>query len=47
MSDVTPKIDDWRAMVDCVTIDTAYNGTVFNVALSHIRERKAHLVDGH
>jgi hypothetical protein len=27
-----PKIDDWRAMVDCVMIDPAYDGKVFNVA---------------
>ena len=44
---VKPKIDDWRAMVDCVMIDTAYNGTVFNVALSDIPERKTDFVNGH
>ena len=44
---VKPKIHDWRAMVDCVMIDTAYNGKVFNVALSDIPERKTDFVDGH
>lgn len=41
-----PKIDDWRAMVDCVMIDTAYNGEVFNVVLSDIPEKKTDLVAG-
>lgn len=41
-----PKIDDWRAMVDCVMIDTAYNGTVFNVALSDVPEKKTDFVKG-
>ncbi len=43
---LSPKIDDWRAMVDCVYIDTAYNGSVLNVALADIPERKSDLVDG-
>jgi hypothetical protein len=41
-----PKIDDWRAMVDCVMIDPAYDGKVFNVALSDVPERKIDLVAG-
>jgi adenine-specific DNA-methyltransferase len=41
-----PKIDDWRAMVDCVMIDPAYNGKVFNVALSDMPEKKTDLVAG-
>lgn len=41
-----PKIDDWRAMVDCVMIDPAYDGKVFNVALSDVPERKSDLVAG-
>ena len=41
-----PKIDDWRAMVDCVMIDPSYDGHVFNVALSDIPERKSDLVKG-
>ena len=41
-----PKIDDWRAMVDCVMIDSAYDGKVFNVALSDVPEKKTDLVAG-
>lgn len=43
---LSPKIEDWRAMVDCVYIDTAYNGSVLNVALADVPERKADLVTG-
>jgi hypothetical protein len=38
------QITDWRAMVDLVMIDTAYNGQVFNVVLSDVPERKTDLV---
>ena len=41
-----PKIDDWRAMVDCVLIDAHYDGKVFRIALSDIPERKTDLVAG-
>ena len=41
-----PKIDDWRAMVDCVMIDTAYDGSVFNVVLADVPEKKSDLVLG-
>jgi DNA methylase len=41
-----PKITDWRAMVDCVMIDPAFDGAVFNVALSDIPEKKTDLVQG-
>jgi len=41
-----PQIEDWRAMVDCVMIDPAYNGEVFNVALSDVPEKKNDLVEG-
>jgi len=41
-----PKIDDWRAMVDCVLIDADYDGLVFNVAVSDLPERKSDLVQG-
>jgi len=41
------KITDWRAMVDTVLIDVAYDGQVFNVAQSDVPERKADLVIGH
>jgi hypothetical protein len=34
---LTPRIDDWRAMVDSVAIDPAYDGTVFTVALADVR----------
>jgi DNA methylase len=40
------QITDWRAMVDSVIIDTAYDGKVFNVALSDVPERKIDLVAG-
>jgi hypothetical protein len=41
------QIPDWRAMVDVVLIDTAYDGDVFNIALSDVPERKNDLVSGH
>ena len=41
------QIPDWRAMVDVVLIDTAYNGDVFNIALSDVPEKKNDLVSGH
>ena len=40
------KISDWRSQVDCVMIDTAYNGGVFNVTLSDVPEKKNDLIDG-
>lgn len=40
-------IPDWRAMVDVVMIDTAYDGEVFNIALSDVPEKKNDLVSGH
>lgn len=43
---LNPKIDDWRAMVDCVMIDPAYDGKVFNIALSDVPEKKSDLVVG-
>jgi hypothetical protein len=43
---LAPKIDDWRAMVDCVMIDPAYDGKVFNVVLSDVPEKKSDLVQG-
>ena len=41
-----PKIDDWRAMVDCVLIDADYDGKVFRIGLSDVPEKKADLVAG-
>jgi hypothetical protein len=43
---VEPKIDDWRAMVDCVMIDASYDGKVFDITLSDVPERKTDLVRG-
>jgi DNA modification methylase len=41
-----PKIDNWRAMVDSVMIDTDYDGKVFDVVLSDVPERKQDFVAG-
>lgn len=41
------EIPDWRAVVDCVLIDTNHDGEVFNVALADVPERKQDLVSGH
>ena len=41
------QIPDWRAMVDVVLIDTAYDGEVFDIDLSDVPERRDDLVDGH
>ena len=40
------KIDDWRAMVDCVMVDSNYNGSVFNIIASDVPEKKNDLVTG-
>ena len=40
------QITDWRAVVDCILIDPAYNGQVFNVVLADVPERKQDLVAG-
>jgi len=41
-----PQIDEWRAMVDSVMIDNAYDGEVFNIALADVPAKKNDLVDG-
>jgi hypothetical protein len=41
-----PKIDDWRAMVACVMIDSTYDGKAFKIALSDVPEKKTDLVAG-
>jgi DNA modification methylase len=41
-----PKIDDWRAMVDCVLIDADFDGKVFRIGLSDVPEKKTDLVAG-
>ncbi|MCM8794577.1 MAG: hypothetical protein NC819_02075 [Candidatus Omnitrophica bacterium] len=43
---LTPQIDDWRAFVDSVMIDPAYNGKVFNIVHSDVPEKKSDLVQG-
>jgi DNA modification methylase len=43
---LTPQIDDWRAMVDSIMIDPAYNGKIFNIALTDVPEKKSDLVSG-
>ncbi|HBE40303.1 MAG TPA: restriction endonuclease subunit M [Bacteroidales bacterium] len=40
------KITDWRSMVDCIMIDTAYNSEAFNIILSDIPEKKTDIVIG-
>lgn len=40
------QIEDWRAVVDCILIDTDYDGSVFNVALTDTPARKQDLVEG-
>lgn len=40
------QIDDWRAVVDVILIDTAYDGEVFNVQLSDVPQKKTDLVAG-
>jgi hypothetical protein len=43
---LSPEIDDWRAMVDCVMIDSTYDGSVFNITFSDVPEKKNDLVMG-
>ena len=43
---LSPQVTDWRSMVDSVMIDTAYDGSVFNVSVADIPERKSDLVAG-
>ena len=40
------NIPDWRAMVDCVVVDSDYDGEVFNIALSDVPEKKNDLEEG-
>ncbi len=40
------QIDDWRACVDCIMVDTAYDGRLFNVVCADVPERKTDLVQG-
>ncbi|MGD0918367.1 MAG: DNA methyltransferase [Thermodesulfobacteriota bacterium] len=43
---LSPQIDDWRAMVDSVMIDSSYDGSVFNITFSDVPEKKNDLVTG-
>ena len=43
---VQAKVADWRAMVDSVMIDTAYDGAVFNVVHADVPARKTDFVAG-
>ena len=43
---VQAKVADWRAMVDSVMIDTAYDGGVFNVVHADVPARKTDFVAG-
>ena len=40
------QVTDWRFMVDCVMIDPAYDGQVFNIGLTDLPEKKTDLVSG-
>lgn len=40
------KVKDWRSMVDCVMVDPAYDGKIFNVVLSDVPSTKDDLVSG-
>ena len=41
-----PEVSDWRSMVDSLMIDSAYDGSVFNITLVDVLERKNDLVEG-
>jgi adenine-specific DNA-methyltransferase len=43
---LAPRVDDWRAMVDCVLIDPDYDGEIFRIAISDVPARKTDLVVG-
>jgi hypothetical protein len=40
------KIPDFRSMIDCVLIDTNYDGNTFHIAYSDVPEKKSDLVKG-
>jgi DNA modification methylase len=40
------KIPDFRSMIDCVLIDTNYDGKIFHIVYSDIPEKKSDLVKG-
>ena len=43
---LNPRIDDFRAMIDSVAIDPAYDGAVFNVVIADVPEKKTDFVLG-
>lgn len=43
---LSAKVTDWRSMVDCVLIDTDYDGEVFNICHSDVPPKKTDLVSG-
>jgi DNA modification methylase len=43
---VAPRVAGWRAMVDCVMIDPAFDGKVFDIAVADVPARKSDLVEG-
>jgi hypothetical protein len=43
---LAPQVTEWRSMVDSVMIDTAYDGSVFDVAVADIPERRTDPVAG-
>jgi len=43
---LSPKIPDWRAMVDSIMTDPAHDEKVFNIALADVPERKQDYVNG-
>ena len=43
---VKPQVTDWRSMVDSVMIDSAFDGQVFNIALTDLPEKKTDFVKG-
>lgn len=40
------QITDWRSMVDCVLIDTDFDGVTFNVVFSDVPQKKNDLAAG-
>lgn len=42
-----PRIDDFRAMIDWVEIDTAYDGKTFNIVHVDLPEKKTDVVAAH
>ncbi|MDE0012410.1 MAG: site-specific DNA-methyltransferase, partial [Candidatus Poribacteria bacterium] len=40
------QIDDFRAQIDCVLIDTNYTGEHFNIVESDVPKKKEDFVDG-